>query len=253
MQNSDTFAICDSLFCGICLLFRSFAPSMDSTEEYAEFLKKVERTIYVDNISPAVTETVLKAAFNQFGNVTRVQFIPTFMQPNGVPQAALVEMETTKQAEQIISEMESCPFMIAGMPRPVRGKIAEVEMFDARPRKPGRKIRCRWLHPKDPKFEVAMKIKNLVKKHAAEVSFLLEVNPTFLHLINWDCLNILKVICSITMLLLQQQLAEEENLAKKQAETLRVNYKKLELIDGVFADGTAKHLARHYRIDAKDL
>ncbi|PIN00702.1 hypothetical protein CDL12_26790 [Handroanthus impetiginosus] len=197
---------------------------MDSTEEYAEFLKKVGRTVYIDNISPMVTEAVLRAAFDQFGNVTKVQFIPTFMQPKGVPRAALVEMQNAKQAQEIISEMESSPFMIAGMPRPARAKAAKVEMFSSRPRKPGRIIRCRWLNPKDPSFEVAKKIKNLVKTHAAEASVLLE-----------------------------RQLAEEENLDKQQAETLKANYKKLELIDAIFADGTAKRLAKHYRIEREDI
>ncbi|KAL8508908.1 hypothetical protein ACS0TY_016202 [Phlomoides rotata] len=152
---------------------------MDPTKEYDEFLKRVKRTIYLDNISPAATESVLKAAFNQFGNVTRVEFISDLMQPNGYPQAVLVEMENEDQAKQVATEMHIFPFMIGGMPRPVRAKSATVEMFDDRPSKPGRKIQCRWLNPKEPDFEVGMKIKNLVKKHAAEASFLLESYSSF--------------------------------------------------------------------------
>lgn len=109
---------------------------MDSNDEYAEFLEKVERTIYIDNISPEVTESVLKAALNQFGNVTAVQFIHAYLQPNGV-HAVLVEMANKKQAEDIMSEMDNFPLMIGGMPRPVRAKAATVEMFSDRPRKPG--------------------------------------------------------------------------------------------------------------------
>lgn len=146
---------------------------MDSTEEYAEFLKKVERTIYVDNISPDVTESVLKASFDQFGNVTAVQFIPLSMQLYGI-RAALVEMVNMKQAKNIVSEMNK-PFMICGMPRPVRVKAAVAEMFVDRPREPGRQIRCRWLDPRDPKCKVAKKIKEAVKRHAEEDAFLLEV------------------------------------------------------------------------------
>ncbi|KAL8508910.1 hypothetical protein ACS0TY_016203 [Phlomoides rotata] len=191
---------------------------MDPTKEYDEFLKRVKRTIYLDNISPATTESVLKAAFNQFGNVTRVEFISDLMQPNGYPQAVLVEMENEDQTKQVVTEMHIFPFMIGGMPRPVRAKSATLEMFDDRPSKPGRKIQCRWLNPEEPDFEVSMKIKNLVKKHAAEASFLLE-----------------------------QQLAEEEKLSTKQDEALGLLSQKLKLLDGVCADGSVKQLAEYYR------
>lgn len=148
---------------------------MDSAEEeYDEFLKKVERTIYLDNISPDVTKSALKAAFNQFGIVSTVQFIPAFLQPNGI-HAVLVEMENRKQAEALITEMESAPFMVGGMPRPVRAKAAVVEMFTDHPRKPGRRIWCRWLPLRDPQFDVAKKIKKRVREHAKEAAFLLEV------------------------------------------------------------------------------
>lgn len=163
---------------------------MDSTEEYAQFLKKVKRTVYLDNISPKVTETVIKAALDQFGNVMEVQFIPTFMQPEGVPRAALVEMENRKLAEQIINDMKNIPFMIAGMPRPVRAKAATVEMFDDRPVKPGRNIKCYWLFKKDPNFRVAQKIQNLVKTHAAEASFLLQVTFVFLFILLMNLLSL---------------------------------------------------------------
>lgn len=162
-----------------CCCTGTFAAVMDSTDEYAEFLKKVERTLYVDNISPDVTESVLKAAFDQFGYVTAVQFIPLSMQllKNGI-RAALVEMLDIKQAKDILSEMNK-PFMICGMPRPVRVKAAVAEMFVDRPRKPGRQIRCRWLDPRDPKCKVAKKIKEAVKRHAEEDAFLLEVMNVF--------------------------------------------------------------------------
>ncbi|KAL7091998.1 hypothetical protein ACP275_12G138500 [Erythranthe tilingii] len=190
---------------------------MESNEEYVEFLNKVRRTIYIDNLSPAVTETVVKAAFNQFGDVASVEFIPTFMQPEGVPRAALVEMANITLAQRIITDMNTLSFMIGGLPRPVRAKPAQVEMFDNRPRKPGREIQYSWRRKKDPDFEVAKKIQNVVKRHAAEASFLLE-----------------------------QQLAEEESLAERQAETLRVNCKKLEAMGRVSRDG--KRLAERYGI-----
>lgn len=196
---------------------------MDAEGSYASFLEKVKRTIYIDNMSPAATDSVVKAAFNQFGNVLSVHFIPNYLLPKNVPQAALVEMENHKQAEEIIAEMEVYPFMILGMPRPVRAQPAKLEMFDDRPRKPGRRLLCRWIDSKNPDFEVAQKIKNLVKTHAAEASFLL-----------------------------MEQLKEEEKLAAQQNETLKANYRKFELIDGVSEDGTTKKLAHYYNMRISD-
>lgn len=144
-------------------------------QEYAAFLEKVERTLYVDNMSPEVTEAVLKAACNQFGSVKSIQFIPNYFEPKNAPQAALVEMENPKQAREIIIEMANYPFMVLGMPRPVRGRPATLEMFEERPRKPGRRIVCCWLDPKEPDFQEAQKMKFLVKKHAKEASLVLEV------------------------------------------------------------------------------
>lgn len=192
--------------------------------EYAAFEEKVKRTVYIDNLSPQVTEAVLKTALNQFGNVVSVQFIPNYMEPKSIPRVALVEMENSKQASQIVSEMANFPFMMSGMPRPVRACAAEREMFDDRPRKPGRKIHCRWSGPQEPDFEVAKKIKHLVRKHTSEASFLLK-----------------------------QQLAEEEKLANQQAETLKANHKKYELIDNVLGDGTAKRLGRHYNMNVTNM
>ncbi|KAL3824831.1 hypothetical protein ACJIZ3_020860 [Penstemon smallii] len=192
-------------------------------EEYAAFLEKVKRTLYVDNLSPLVTEAVIKAAFNQFGSVNSVNFIKNYLEPKNLPRAVLVEMENPKQAREIIAEMANYPFMISGMPRPVRALAAKVEMFDERPREPGRRIECVWLDPKKPEFEVAKKIKHLVKKHAAEAS-----------------------------VVLNHQLEEEEKLHNQQTETLKAHYRKFELIDGVYEDGTAKQLARHYNVHISD-
>ncbi|KAK6123479.1 hypothetical protein DH2020_042768 [Rehmannia glutinosa] len=192
-----------------------------SSEEaaYTAFLEKIKRTIYIDNLSPHVTESVMKAAYNQFGNVMSIQFIPNYFEPKNMPQAALVEMENPKQAQEIIAEMDNYPFMISGMPRPARARAAKLEMFDDRPRKPGRRIVCRWVDPKEPDFEVAKKMKHLVRKHEAEASLVLE-----------------------------QQRAEEEKLANQQSETLKANYKKYEMLNNVFEDGTAKRLGDEYKM-----
>jgi len=161
--------------------YRLSVPSyMDSTStaeaDYAVFLEKVKRTVYIDNLSPQVTESVMRTALGQFGTVKNVQFIPNYTGPKNIPRCALVEMECRRQAEAVVSEITQFPFMMSGMPRPARAFRAEVEMFDDRPIKPGRRIQCRWVDRKDPDFEVASKIKCLVRKHAAEDLFLLQAS-----------------------------------------------------------------------------
>ncbi|KAF4376862.1 hypothetical protein CsatB_026708 [Cannabis sativa] len=192
---------------------------MGTSEEYAAFQEKVKRTVYIDNLSPQVTEPVMKNALDQFGNVNSVQFIPNYIVPGNIPKCALVEMESKKQADAVISVITEFPFMISGMPRPVRASAAVENMFDDRPRKPDRKIHCRWLDNDDPDFEIAKKLKHLSQIHSKEADFLLK-----------------------------KQLQEEEKLAKKQQEELKAHYKKHELMDGIMSDGTAKRLARLYNI-----
>ncbi|XP_028062842.1 uncharacterized protein LOC114266159 [Camellia sinensis] len=114
--------------------------------------------------------------------------------------------------------MGNFPFMMSGMPRPIRARAAEMEMFDDHKRKPGRKIKFRCLDPQDPDFKVAKELKLLTKKHAAESSFVLKY------------------------FLSQVQLAQEEKLANQQAETLKANYEKYELIEGVLNDGSANRI-----------
>lgn len=188
-------------------------------KEYAAFEEKVKRTIFIDSLSPVATEAVVKASLDQFGNVIQVKFIPNYIEPKNIGQCALVELENADQAKTIISQISSSSFMICGMPRPVRARAAEAEMFDDRPIKPGRKIVCRWLDSSDPDFEVAKKIKLMVSKHAEETKF---------------CLK--------------QQLEEEENLAKQQTENLNATYKKYELIDSVVGNKVADRLAERYRV-----
>lgn len=51
----------------------------------------------------------------------------------------------------------------------------------------------------------------------------------------------------------QRQLADEAKLANQQAETLKANYKKYEVADGVLADGTAYRLGRAYNLNISDI
>lgn len=194
-----------------------------SEAEYAAFEEKVKRTVYLDNISPQVTESVMRTALSQFGNVKSVHFIPNYLESRNIPHCALVEMENPKQASVIVKEIAEFPFMILGMPRPVRARPAVANMFDERPAMPGRQIECHWLEPEDPNFEMAKKLKELHGRHTAEAAFLLK-----------------------------KQLEEEEKLAKMQNETLKANYKKYEMVDSVMSDGTARRLARRYNIRVSD-
>ncbi|XP_043689490.1 uncharacterized protein LOC122640382 [Telopea speciosissima] len=191
-------------------------------EEYNALEEKLKRTVFLDNLSPQVTAAVLKSALGQFVNVIEVQFIPNYLGPSNIPRCALVELETVKQARSIVEEMTNYPFMMSGMPRPVRARITHKDMFD-RPKKSGLDVRCRWADPKDPYFEVATKEKDLIKKHEVEA-----------------------------YLLLKLELEEEEKLLKHQYEVLQANYKKFEMIDSVVVDKTLTCLASRYGMRMKD-
>lgn len=192
----------------------------EAEKEYAAFMEKVKRTVYLDNLSPLVNDTVIKTAFEQYGTVTNIHFIPNYIDPYYNGKCALVELEFEKQAKSILEVLSSYPFMMSGMPRPVRGRPSKPEMFDDRPPKPGRKIQVYWVDPKDPQFEVAQKLKNMVKKHVAERSFLQK-----------------------------KQLEEEEKLSKQQAEVLKAQYQKYEMIDSTLFDGTSKRLSKFYGVN----
>ncbi|GAB4855329.1 hypothetical protein Ancab_023950 [Ancistrocladus abbreviatus] len=198
---------------------------MDSAVEmeYAAFKERVKRTVYIDNMSPQVTEAVIKTALDQFGNATNIQFIPNYTEPCNTARSALVELESEAQAKSVIETLTNYPFMMSGMPRPVRVRAAEAEMFDDRPVKPGRRIQLYWVDPNDPDYEVAQKLKHLAKKHSAEASWMLK-----------------------------HQLEEEENLSKQQAETLKATYQKYDMVDTILGDGTSNRLARHYKIRITD-
>lgn len=192
--------------------------------EYAAFEEKVKRTVYLDNLSPQVTELVVRKAISQFGTVKNIQFIPNYLESrNNIPLCALVEMENSRQANAIVLDISQQPFMIGGMPRPVRAREAKPEMFEDRPPKPGRNIEFRWVEPEDTDFEVANNLKLLAKDHAIEVDIALDL-----------------------------QLKDEEKLAQRQQGALKANHEKYEMINGVIADGTAKRLANRYHIRVAD-
>ncbi|KAJ7961360.1 RNA-binding family protein [Quillaja saponaria] len=141
-------------------------------EDYASFEERVGRTVYFDNLSPQVTESVLRTALDQYATVKNVKFIPNYTEPRNSPQCALVELDSLKKVKEIILVTAQHPFMMTGMPRPVRACPAEVEMFDDHPVKPGRKISCCWLDPRDPDFQIAKELKHITRRHASEAAFI---------------------------------------------------------------------------------
>ncbi|XP_010485584.1 PREDICTED: uncharacterized protein LOC104763869 isoform X2 [Camelina sativa] len=185
--------------------------------EYDKFRERVERTVYIDELTPLATVPVVESAVNQFGTVKSVSFVPNLLGPKELPIGALVEMETKEMAENVIATVTQLPFMVAGMPRPVRASPAHPDMFCDRPKKPGRKIRFRWMKPNDPDFDKAVKMKRLVRKHSAEASFLLK-------------------------------LEEAEKLSKQQAETTITHHKKYELCGKLLHDGVAQKLAERFNM-----
>lgn len=202
----------------------NISPSNEKAKKvYAEFQAKVKKTIFLDNLSPQVTDAVIRTALGQFGEVLSMEFIPNYTIPYPIPNCALVEMENRKQASSVIAMMNEYPFMMSGMPRPVRALPAKAEMFADRPSPPDRNIKVQWLEPSDPKFRMTQKLKALCKQHTAE------------------SLQMVKV-----------QLQEEENLAKHQKEILDLNCKKHDLIYKIQQDGSMGRLARHYGLLLKD-
>ncbi|KAL1358755.1 hypothetical protein HN51_004003 [Arachis hypogaea] len=194
-----------------------------AAEKYASFQEKVTRTVFLDNLSPQVSESVLRSAIEQFATVKSVKFIPNYLGPRNLPQCALVELDSSKKVKEVITMIGQYPFMICGMPRPVRARLAEAEMFDDRPQNPERRIRIRWLDPNHPDFEMAKELKHLTRQHAAEHAYAQKL-----------------------------QLLLEENLAEQQGETLEMHYKKYKLLDSVVSDGTAKRLKEWYNLRGAD-
>ncbi|CAH2038795.1 unnamed protein product [Thlaspi arvense] len=188
-------------------------------EKYDEFLKKVRRTVYVDELTPHAPKSVLESAFNQFGTVKDVRFLPNYLGPKELPIGALVEMETEEKAKAVIETVSQFPFMVGGMPRPVRANTAKPEMFCDRPRKPGRRIQCRWIDPSSTEYEKAKKAKRLVLKHTAEAAFVTK-----------------------------KQLEDAEKLAKQQSETVTTHHEKIEIIDKLINTGVAQKLASRYNM-----
>jgi len=187
-------------------------------KDYADFQEKLKRTVCLDNLAPVVTLPILKTALGQFGVVVDAQILPN-SDPKNAAVSALVELQNERQAVNTVTEINVNAFMITGMPRPTRARRAVAEMFPDRPAPPGRRIQCYWIEPNDPDWGLALKLKELAKKHAAEASYLQKY-----------------------------QREEEDKLGEQQEKSLRSNYNKYDLIDKLYEDKTAERLARRYSL-----
>jgi hypothetical protein len=120
---------------------------------------------------------VIKNALGQVGQVENVDILPNDVMPFGnLAQAALVEMESAKKAKAVIGTLNDFPFMISGVPRPVRAKAAWPELFRDRPTRPGKRpIEFRWVNPLDPDSDNIKKLELMAKRHQAERIALIKV------------------------------------------------------------------------------
>ncbi|CAD6226120.1 unnamed protein product [Miscanthus lutarioriparius] len=142
-QNTSGLKLPTSV--GLAMEQSTSTPFLEATKVYKEFEEKVKRTVYLDNLSHLATDAVITMALNQFGNVKNVSFLTNYTVPFDIPQSALIEMETDKDAESVVNILHEFPFILSGMPRPVRAKHATAEMFNDHPRNlEGRKNSVGW-------------------------------------------------------------------------------------------------------------
>ncbi|KAJ4809552.1 RNA-binding (RRM/RBD/RNP motifs) family protein [Rhynchospora pubera] len=203
----------------------STKPDEEARKAYEQFRAKVARTVYLEQLSPQVTEAVIKSAFSQMGKVEHVELLPNQVMPSAnLAQAALVEMETEKQAQAVLSTLSDFPFMMSGMPRPIRAKQAWPRMFPSRPTVPGKKpIEFRWVKPGEQDYD---KIKAMVSKANEQQSE--------------------------RVALIKAQMKVEEQLAHEQQKKLTEYYKRYGIIDKSVGDGTIPKLAACYGINLAD-
>ncbi|XBI60603.1 hypothetical protein VPH35_041518 [Triticum aestivum] len=192
-------------------------------KEYADFEARVKRTIYIDHLSPLVTSQVIKASLAQCANVVNTEFIENYTIEYEIPAAALVEVDNVSQAQAAVDLMNNFPFMLGGMPRPVRAAFAKPEMFPDRPRKPGLKIEFSWVKQGDPGYDGMNKLKGLMRRQEAE-----------------------------NMALIKNQLEEEKELAAQQQETLVANSNKYDMLENLVNNGEITKLAQHYKVKLGD-
>uniref|UniRef100_A0A0E0LJ25 RRM domain-containing protein n=1 Tax=Oryza punctata TaxID=4537 RepID=A0A0E0LJ25_ORYPU len=197
---------------------------LEAIKQYHEFEEKVKRTVYLDYFSHQATESVIRTALSQFGTVREINFVVNYTIPFSIPQSALVIMETEKDAVAVVNMLNEFPFMMSGMPRPVRATRATAEMFNDRPRRPGNKLQFRWVGSSDADYHIVKKLKLMSRRHELE-----------------------------NLALVKHELEEEHFLAKHQEDILNCNQRKLEAMDSVMLTGKFTHLQHIYSVNVGEV
>eukprot|EP00245_Coleochaete_scutata_P007128 TRINITY_DN22227_c0_g1_i1.p1 TRINITY_DN22227_c0_g1~~TRINITY_DN22227_c0_g1_i1.p1 ORF type:complete len:196 (-),score=64.46 TRINITY_DN22227_c0_g1_i1:600-1187(-) len=163
------------------------------------FQEQLKRTVYIDNLSHNIMESVLQKAVEQFGTVVSIKICKDERDSRRSLGCALVEVEHPEQAEHIVTTLDKWLFMLGGMPRPVRVSPAVPEMLD-RSLDVQVQVECPALHPRlqDRRGDLLKKLTELADEHAKEKANLEEAKQR-----------------------------EEEELHAKQEETYRQDYQKL--------------------------
>lgn len=93
--------------------------SMSEDERKAAFEQLAERCVVLDNLSSIVSHSTIRSALGQFGTVEGVKLVlnPANLKFVG---AAIVEMKTKEQRDQVVRQLREYLFMVGAMPRPVR-------------------------------------------------------------------------------------------------------------------------------------
>lgn len=195
-------------------------PPSNAQSEYQKFEEKVKRCLMLEDVTPQATIPMIQTALGQFGTVVSIDLINDPLDPKHAAKRVIVEMRTYREAAHAVKEIQEHPFMIKGVPRPVRALSALPTMFPDRPQKPGGvKRTCEWVKPGDPDWEKYNDFKQLAKKHAQEIAYLMEVIRK-----------------------------EEEKLAQEQEEKVKENVKKLDEIYNCSRDRIIQRLSRYYGV-----
>ncbi|KAH7442677.1 hypothetical protein KP509_03G098800 [Ceratopteris richardii] len=194
-------------------------PSSNAFSEYQKFEEKVKRSLLLEDVTPQVTVPMIQTALGQFGTVISIDILNNPLDSKFAAKRVMVEMKNPREAAHAVKEIQERPFMIKGVPRPVRAIAAVTTMFPDRPQKPNNNTKrtCEWVKPGDPGWDKCNEFKQLAKRHAQEAAYLMEAIRK-----------------------------EEEKLAQEQEEKLKENIKKLDEIHNCIKEKIIHRLSRYY-------
>lgn len=147
----------------------------DENQKIKLFEVQLRKTVFIDNLSPAVSIDVLKSALSQFGGIVSASLLFHELDVKKRTTASLAEMETREQAENVVGEFEEKLFMLGGLPRPVRASFASREQFPERPIKK-RRIKPKLVEHDSKEGRLALKRQKLAQRHSAEFDALEKIH-----------------------------------------------------------------------------